>query len=120
MKNVRIHSTQSPALPGQVKSALRELQAALRQLYGVQAPQVLIYGSYARGEANEASDVDVLLLYPEKVSAGSEIQRLGSILADLNIRYQVLISVLPASQNELQNSHDSFWNNIRREEVTLV
>jgi len=91
MKTIRPLSTRSTRWPAEVRDALRDLQAALRQLYGPQAPRLLLYGSYARGEANEASDVDVLLVYPEQVPAGGEIQRLCGILADLNLRYQVLI-----------------------------
>jgi predicted nucleotidyltransferase len=47
-----------------VRLALRELQKALLDLYGKEAPELLLYGSYARGDATPASDVDVLLLYP--------------------------------------------------------
>jgi predicted nucleotidyltransferase len=77
MKTIRLLSPRSTRWPAEVQDALRDLQAALRQLYGPQAPSLLLYGSYARGEANEASDVDVLLVYPEQVPAGGEIQRLA-------------------------------------------
>lgn len=120
MKTIRPLSTRSTRWPAEVRDALRDLQAALRQLYGPQAPRLLLYGSYARGEANEASDVDVLLVYPEQVPAGGEIQRLCGILADLNLRYQVLISVLPASQQDLHTAQNTFWNTIRREGITLA
>ena len=115
------HLGKSPRLnwPREVKKALRDLRISLRRLYGKQAPSVLLYGSYARGEAEEASDVDVLLIYPAVVPPGHEINRLGSILADLNLRYQVLISVLPVSEQAYRNSTGIFWNNIRREGVLL-
>lgn len=89
-------------------------------MYGPQAPRLLLYGSYARGEATEASDVDVLLVYRQRTPPGSEIQRLGGILADLNLRYQVLISVLPASQDDLHTSQSAFWENIRQEGIALA
>ncbi len=105
--------------PQEVKNALRDLRISLRHLYGKQAPSVLLYGSFARGEAEETSDVDVLLIYPAEVPTGPEIYRLGAILSDLNLRYQVLVSVLPVSEQAYQNSTDIFWKNIRQEGVLL-
>jgi len=115
------HLRKSPRLnwPREVDKALRDLRISLRHLYGTQAPSVLLYGSYARGEAEETSDVDVLLIYPAVVPSGHEINRLGTILADLNLRYQVLISVLPVSEQDYHNSTGIFWSNIRQEGVLL-
>ncbi len=53
--------------------ALVELQTALSRVYGRHAPDVLIYGSQARGDATQASDVDVLLLYSQPVLRGQVI-----------------------------------------------
>jgi uncharacterized protein len=119
METIQLFGARSNRWPGEVQEALRDLQAALGKLYGLHAPQMLLYGSYARGDANETSDVDVLLVYPAPVSSGNEIKRLGGILADLNLRYQVLISVLPANQQDLQTEHNAFWDNIRREGIAF-
>ena len=102
-----------------VQKALYELQTALQELYRQDAPLVLVYGSYARKDANAASDTDVLLLYPKNIQPGLEIQRLSSILADLNLRYQVLISVLPVSQSDIEQTTTPFWQNIRRESIPI-
>ena len=108
-----------PHLPKNVLLALRKLQADLRKIYHEQAPMLLLYGSYARGEAQDASDVDVLLIYPSEVLAGQEIERLTGVLADLNLRYQVLISITPTSEKSFRHLTGAFWNNIRREGVMI-
>ncbi len=115
------HRIKSPSSlwPQEVQKALQDLRMSLRRLYGKQAPSVLLYGSYARGNAEDASDIDVLLIYPAVVPSGHEINRLGAILADLNLRYQVLISVLPVSEQDYHNSSGIFWSNIRQEGVLL-
>jgi predicted nucleotidyltransferase len=102
-----------------VRAALRELQAELRQLYGSQAPLALVYGSYARGEEKPDSDINVLLLYPRAVQPGKEIERVSAILASLNLRYQVLISILPIRKTDYQHSTGAFWQNIRKEGVSI-
>jgi len=102
-----------------VQKSLDELQSALGSLYGTEAPSIVLYGSQARGDATEHSDIDVLLIYPTKVTAGLEIRRITPILADLNLRYQVLISILPASKTDYLNSTGMFWKNIRREGILV-
>jgi predicted nucleotidyltransferase len=78
------------------------LQRALQQLYGKHAPVIMVYGSQARKEARSSSDIDILLIFSHSIKPGKEITRLSAILADLNLRYQVLVSVLPVSQSNYQ------------------
>jgi predicted nucleotidyltransferase len=100
-----------------VINALLDLQTELQKIYGGAAPAILVYGSFARNEANADSDIDVLLLYRKKIQPGKEIQRISAVLADLNIRYQVLISILPGTEKDYQNAKGALWQNIRRESV---
>lgn len=102
-----------------VKSAMRNFEAELQSFYGDYAPEIRVYGSQARGEATPDSDIDVLLLFQRPVNPGKEIQRLAPLLADLNLRYGVLISVLPASENEYRQSSEMFWMNVRKEGVRI-
>jgi len=103
----------------QTQAALRYLRAQLRAVYGQGAPRLVLYGSEARGEAGDTSDVDVLLIYQRTVDRGEEIRRLSSVLADLNLTYDLLISVLPIAEAEYQAATGPFWTNVRREGVTL-
>ena len=101
------------------RNALKDLQRALQQLYGSRVPAMMIYGSQARKHATSSSDIDVLLIYPRSVKPGKEITRLSAILADLNLRYQVLVSVLPISKNNYIRTDSPLLKNIRLEGVTL-
>ena len=102
-----------------VRLALVELQTLLRQLYGAHAPVMLVYGSFARGQATADSDVDVVLIYPKDILPGTEIYRLREILSNLNLRYQVLISVLPVEKQHDKTFQTTFWKNVRREAVSF-
>lgn len=110
---------QGAGLDKNTKLALRELQKALSSLYGEKTPRIVVYGSTAREQATDSSDVDVMLLYPSRVQPGREIARLSAILADLNLRYQVLISVVPASEEEYRETLGSFWSNVRKEGIPI-
>jgi hypothetical protein len=59
------------------------------------------------------------LLYPRTIQPGREIRRVSAILANLNLRYQVLISVLPAKESDFQQAGGVFWHNLRNEGVPV-
>jgi predicted nucleotidyltransferase len=112
MKNKLLNSTADQEM---LQSVLDELRAGIKSIYKEKAPSIRIYGSYARGDANPGSDIDVLLIYPEKVRQVEEIRRLGALLAEINLRYQVLISLLPTDEKEYRRSSIGFWRNVRKE-----
>ena len=96
---------------------LRELSAALRGRYGDRYVGLWLYGSEARGEAHAESDVDVLLVLRETSHPTREIDRIADILADFNLRYGVLLSVLPVAEDALKTAEGPFWRNVRREGI---
>lgn len=74
-----------------------------------------LYGSHARGDAGPDSDIDVVLLLRGMKRPGREIDRIADILADLNRKHGVLISVLPIEEGDLWRVEGPFWRNVRRE-----
>jgi predicted nucleotidyltransferase len=49
------------ALPPAVEAALDRLRGALRERFGARVSELVLFGSHARGDAHEESDVDVLV-----------------------------------------------------------
>ena len=60
-----------------IQPLLADLRAALHALYGDRLTRLVLYGSHARGEAHDESDVLVVLDGP--VQPGREIRRMNSI-----------------------------------------
>jgi len=52
----------SRALPVSLRPALAEYARRLRAVFGDRLSELRLFGSFARGEADEDSDVDVLVL----------------------------------------------------------
>jgi predicted nucleotidyltransferase len=48
-----------------VQASLSRFRAALDERFGARLREVVLFGSYARGEADEESDVDVLVVIDE-------------------------------------------------------
>ena len=98
-----------------LRSILDELTTALRERYGDRFVGLWLYGSQARGEAHSESDVDLLLRLRNVSRPTREVDRIVDIIADFNLRYGVLLSVLPIDEHALKTSDSPFWRNVRRE-----
>ncbi|AUD00491.1 nucleotidyltransferase domain-containing protein [Spirosoma pollinicola] len=99
-----------------IEPIVREFKAAVQALYGDRLCDVVLYGSYARGDCNEESDIDLMiLLADEQVDTYAEIFRLSDFTLDYILRYGKAISVLPISARRYRKSFGPVYQNARRE-----
>jgi len=49
-------------LPSSVEQELAELKKTIREILGDHLKQIILFGSYARHEANDESDIDIMVL----------------------------------------------------------
>ena len=96
-------------------SILRELNSGLLELYGERHRGLVLYGSHARGEAGEGSDVDLLLLLEGKVGVGREIRRSSGLVASLSLEADRVLSLVPVNVEDYRDSSDPYLVNARRE-----
>lgn len=94
---------------------LRELEIGLREIYGDRYRGLVLYGSHARGEADEGSDVDLLLLLESSVEAGKEIRRASTLVSRLSLESDQVLSVIPVSAGDYRDSGEPYLQNARRE-----
>ena len=81
-----------------------------------------MYGSYARGDEDAESDLDILVLInesPEKVKSYKDA--LLDISVDLSIEYGLVLSIRPKSLIEYSKYVDyvPFYKNVEREGILL-
>ena len=100
-------------------AALQEVKQALIDLYGVRFNQLVLYGSYARGAATAASDVDLMVVLNDDVNPATEIERLNSTVSDICLRHDLLISTFPVSLVWFEQQRNPLFLNIHREGITL-
>jgi predicted nucleotidyltransferase len=102
-----------------LEDVIRELDSGLRELYGERHRGLVLYGSHARGEADEGSDVDLLLLLEGQVQVGREIRRSSDLVASLSLESSRVLSLIPVSVEDYRASSDPYLVNARREGALL-
>jgi uncharacterized protein len=111
--------TMSSEREHKLTTLLREFKQSLEELYGDRLIHLILYGSYARNQATDASDIDILVVLKDPVSVAEEIFRMGTIKTILNLKYDELISVLPISQTEYLHKTTPLLQNIRQEGIAV-
>jgi uncharacterized protein len=104
-------------LPPHLTQVVEKLRAGLRELYGDRFRDLLLYGSYARGDFREGSDIDLLLLLDGPVNTVEEIIRLEPVKWPLSLANDVVLSVMPASFQAYQRGQNNFLRVVSQEAV---
>ncbi|MBV6402204.1 MAG: hypothetical protein CNIPEHKO_02510 [Anaerolineales bacterium] len=94
---------------------MKELKEGLVQIYGDKLKAVYLYGSYARGDYREGSDVDVMILLKDYSNYWKEYMRSSDYVSDISLKYDVTVSSLLMKEIQWKESDMPVLRNIRRE-----
>jgi len=100
-----------------LKTILSILRQKLLQIYGENLSQTILFGSQARGEATNNSDIDVLIILKGKVNVGEEIKKTSYIISELSLEYDQVISRLFMDEDSFYNYNSPLLRNIRKEGI---
>lgn len=106
-------------LPPSVRAALAEARTRLADLYGGRLARVVLYGSYARGDARPDSDVDLLVVLEGEVEPYTEIKRTGALALDLLLTHGVDVSMQPYSTVAAADQRRPFIRNVAADGLVL-
>lgn len=113
-----METTLNPTINPAIEPIVREFKAALQTLYGDRLNGVVLFGSYARGDYDEESDIDLMvLLNDEQVNTYTEIFQMSDLTLDFILRYGMAVSILPAPIRRYKESFGPVYQNARREGV---
>jgi Uncharacterised protein family (UPF0158)/Nucleotidyltransferase domain len=80
----------------------RNVARELRQLYGDRLRSVLLFGSWARGDAHPESDIDLLVVLDRVDSLWDEHRRMDPVLWRHSFDNDTVVTALPVTQRDAE------------------
>jgi len=111
--------TQSQKSDKIVNKILQEFRQELAKFYGKRLVKLILFGSQARGNANEDSDIDIMVVLKGPISPGDEVIRMADIATQLDLKYNTFISLIPIADEDFVHRQTPLMDNIRREGIVL-
>jgi predicted nucleotidyltransferase len=86
------------------------------QLYRERLNSVYLFGSYARGEATEQSDIDLLVVLNDNaISPFTEIGVMGEITYRVSLTYDKLVTVVPVTKQRFDRIASPLYKTVKLE-----
>ncbi len=107
-------------MSAKIRKILKKLKKELLRIYGGEnVDSIILFGSRARGDAREDSDIDILVVLTNNFNY-SEMLRLSSeIVASLSLENDVVISRTFVTKAQYDKLQIPFLMNVRREGVPV-
>src|SRR3972149_10647020 len=100
-----------------VKSLMAKMKKGLTELYGPRLKAVSLFGSYARGDYNKNSDLDVMIVLDTYKSYWDELVRSAELASDLSLEYNVTVSRTIMTEEQWKKGELAVVRNVREEGV---
>lgn len=105
----------------EINSILSSFSKQLKEIYQDKLINIILFGSHAKGNAKEDSDIDVLILLKDReINIGNEIERTSKVTFNLSLKYDRIISRLFMSEDYFKTYDSALIRNIRQEGIIIL
>ena len=107
----------------ELNDILKEVGRLYSSVYGGQLVKIFLYGSYARGDYDEESDIDIVaLVRRERELLQKKLKKVWYQSSELELEFGTILSPSVIPYDEYQKYRDDlpYYRNIEREGVELA
>lgn len=101
------------------QDTLRQIKDNLAKTYGERLRGVILYGSEARGDASEDSDIDLLVLLTGPIRLWKELTAIIDAIYSIQLDVERSIHAIPVNVDDYEAGEYSLYRNVRREGRSL-
>lgn len=105
-----------------LNSIIKEVISNVKTLYDDKLKEIILYGSYARGDYDNESDIDLMVLIDVDETKLKEYENeLNDIISDIGYRHMRVLSLVDLSYKKFNDWVDvvPYYKNVRNEGVVL-
>lgn len=97
-----------------------ELVRSLTEIFRNTISMIILYGSVARGDATQESDIDIAIVVRSQMDDVTKRRFLGWA-ADMDIRYERVFSIVDIQEDHMKKWGDvlPFYRNVKEEGIVL-
>lgn len=109
-------------MPTNINQIIQKFILETTELLGDRLKKIILYGSYARGDYNKNSDIDIMILTDFNEDEIIEYRKkIRSLACDLEIENDVIISPLLKNIDKYNKRINviPFYNNVQKEGVVV-
>ena len=100
------------------KSIFDELVEGILDIAGNTVSSIVLFGSVARGTAEEYSDVDIALITNQPLTVDAD-DKLIDFIVDMNLKHNKVFSIIDIPDSDYKNSTLPFYRNVCKEGIVL-
>lgn len=105
-----------------LEGVIHDIVAAYREVFGGRIEQILLYGSYARGDADGDSDIDIAaIVHGDRQELQEKLKKVWDVSSDLELKYGVIISPTVITYDEFMAYKEDlpYYRNISEEGIRV-
>ena len=102
----------------QLDNISKQISQSYHSVYGDNVVAVYLYGSYARGNYNDESDIDITAIVKgDRLELQNKLKQIWDISADIGLENDVVVSptVIPFDEYEQYKQKLPYYMNIQKE-----
>lgn len=109
-------------MPNNTKKVINDFIKEVKELLGNRLKKILLYGSYARGDYNKSSDIDIMLLTNLNEKEIEEYRdKISEIVFNIELEKEIYISPIIKNIDKYNEriKFIPFYINVQREGVEM-
>ncbi|MCD7817448.1 MAG: nucleotidyltransferase domain-containing protein [Lachnospiraceae bacterium] len=106
----------------ELKTVLGRVKEESIQIYGNKLDKIILYGSYARGDNTDESDIDIMILLDcDKEEVENLREKTYEMANDISLDEDVFLSILLRDKKNFEENQDflPFYRNVVREGIAV-